>query len=249
MYIHERSLDIGAIVASLGVFLLYHMAFYGVILSGKASIQLSLNLKNATHWIAKHRDKGDAPSVTLAIQTLRNTLIVATFVGGFAFTYAFDFTNQFHGVGNDLNLQARAIIISTLLFCSFLCWASVIRYANHIGFLIGTLSYELAIENQSSGPTNEARDLNATVQCDSDQHTVEETEEEMAKQKRIKRYAKVDENCRKNIRRLMVAFSLGFRFMFVALPFSFLTVGPIALLSATAGTIIFLALYDFYIID
>ncbi|RYG94502.1 hypothetical protein EON65_57395, partial [archaeon] len=99
----------------MGVFLMYHVAFYSMIFSGKSSLQLSLNVKNATHWIAKHREKGDSPTVTLAVQTLRNTIIVATFVGGFAFTYAFDFTNQFQNVGDDLNLQARAIIISTLL--------------------------------------------------------------------------------------------------------------------------------------
>ncbi|RYG94790.1 hypothetical protein EON65_56950, partial [archaeon] len=99
----------------MGVFLVYHVAFYSMIFSRNASVQLRLNVKNATHWIAKHRDIGDPHSVTLAIQTLRNTLIVATFVGGFAFTYAFDFTNQFQNVGDDLNLQARAIIISTLL--------------------------------------------------------------------------------------------------------------------------------------
>ncbi|RYG94789.1 DUF599 family protein, partial [archaeon] len=165
-----------------------------------------------------------------------------------------------------------AIIISTLLFSSFLCWASVIRYANHIGFLIGTLSYEVATTNQNSGAT-EMREYAASMQSNFVQLGGEEIGEDTnaKQQKRLKRFSMIDENCKKNLRRLIIAFrqgktftfacldsiiiicchiySLGFRFMFIALPFSFLTVGPIALMSATLAVLLFLILYDYYIID
>ncbi|RYG95795.1 DUF599 family protein, partial [archaeon] len=94
-----------------------------------------------------------------------------------------------------------AIIISTLLFSSFLCWASVIRYANHIGFLIGTLSYEVATTNHNSEAT---ADASSRLRFDS--YETELDDNAKAKQKRLKRYSTIDENCKKNIRRLVISF-------------------------------------------
>jgi hypothetical protein len=44
---------------------------------------------------------------------------------------------------------------------------------------------------------------------------------------------------------MFVIFSLGFRFMFVAIPFAFYIIGPIALLIATAVILSFSYLHDF----
>lgn len=84
------SFEIGSIAASLATMCLFLIHSHSAIICSpnKTSIQLGKNIKNAFLWLKKHTEKPDAPSVTLAIQTLRNTILVAIFVGGSAFTYS-----------------------------------------------------------------------------------------------------------------------------------------------------------------
>ena len=94
--------DVGAIVASslsMTLFLGYY--YYSVVenfSSNTSKIQLSRNVNNALKWLEKHTRKPDAPSVTLAIQTLRNTILVAIFVGGSSFTYGMGFLSSINSV-------------------------------------------------------------------------------------------------------------------------------------------------------
>lgn len=117
--------DIAAIAVSLSVFFFYQLYAITMVLfvgNSVAQVQLSKNIKNAFQWVKKHRKLADAPSVTLAIQTLRNTILVAIFLGGGAFTSAFTLLNSVEAMR--VELYVRNVIVSILLFLSFLGFAS-----------------------------------------------------------------------------------------------------------------------------
>lgn len=140
----DRNLAYGAIAGSLFLMVMYHILMYSAVLTGRGqSTQLSLNIRNSLRWVLKHREKSDAASVTLAIQTFRNTILVAVFVGGNAFSQAFNFADGYQSsVGNPIE-QARYIVLAALLFGSFLSWACVIRFVAHLGYIFGTLSHNI----------------------------------------------------------------------------------------------------------
>lgn len=102
-------------------------------------VRLAVNIKNAVNWTKKHIETADAANDTLAIQTLRNTIIVAVFTGGYAFDYAFTTANEYDS-SDSIDRRVRSRIVSAILFLSFLSWVSVIRLSSQLGFLIGSLS-------------------------------------------------------------------------------------------------------------
>lgn len=160
----DQTLAYGAIAGSLFVLVGYHIRMYVATLSGKGrTTQLSQNIRNSSRWVLKHRQKGDSVSCTLAIQTFRNTIMVAVFVGGNAFVQAFTFADGYQSsVGNPIE-QARYIVLAGLLFGSFLSWACVIRFVSHLGYIIGTMSHDppstvgtmqsIAIDTKGEAPT------------------------------------------------------------------------------------------------
>ena len=80
-----NSFDLEAIAVSVCLLSGYHAFLYTLVFCFASNrIQLSTNLKNSILWIKKHQQKTDAPTVTLAVQTLRNTILVAVFIGGYA---------------------------------------------------------------------------------------------------------------------------------------------------------------------
>jgi hypothetical protein len=168
-------------------------------------VQLSINIKNLTDWLLKHKEKGDAPSVTLAVHTLRNTILVAIFLGGNAFNYAFTFTNNYLSYSGNEIMQIRSIVLSTCLFCSFLCWACVIRYASHNGYLIGTLSAE--VDRQRSTENN-GMDLECTP-TSADNANIGQEQLEVRKTRceaRRKHLITTEEECIRNSKLMMIFF-------------------------------------------
>jgi hypothetical protein len=135
------ALDTAAIVFSIGGLLLYHAQLYFLVYTHQTSnkTQLGQMMANTIHWVKKHQVKEDPQSVTLAIQTLRNTILVAVFVGGNAISLGLNFSNQYSQT-NKRPLQIRAILLTFLCFCSFLSWAMNIRFCSQVGYLIGTLN-------------------------------------------------------------------------------------------------------------
>jgi hypothetical protein len=82
----RASYGIGAIIASLSLFLIYHVAVFSIDFlphrfRSQVSVPVITNLLNSNLWIIKHREKNDAQSVTLVVQSLRNFIMVAIFVG------------------------------------------------------------------------------------------------------------------------------------------------------------------------
>ena len=228
-----ENLEIGALIISLALFGLYHIYFLSSIcLTRSQTHQLSFNLQNSLIWIDKHKVKDDAPSVTLAIQTLRNTILVAIFVGGSSFQYAFLSLNSLTDA-SDAKTKTRVIILATLLFLSFLCWTNVIRYSNHLGFVIGTMEYKAKKEA-------EERRIRASIDLEASSDVMGSLD---GGQDSIEIRDLLEES--KFMAHLMLfSFSLGFRFMYMSIPYMFYASGTIALLVSTAVMLLFLFSMD-----
>lgn len=121
-----------ALGACAGVLLLYNIYALSMRAAGGYVLMLHANAL----WAAKHAGMRGAADVTLAVQTLRNTVLVATFVGTLSFTTAFSVLRSVTPENTDSD-TALALLDSGLLFCAFLNYAFVIRCAAHEGYLIG----------------------------------------------------------------------------------------------------------------
>jgi hypothetical protein len=90
----------------------------------------------------KHKEKTDAPTMTLAIQTMRNSIMVGVFIGGGVLNLAVSTANEFNDLNNsDGRMKARTCVLAACCICSFLCWVNVIRYCAHLGYILGTMGY------------------------------------------------------------------------------------------------------------
>lgn len=259
--------DYGAVIAVLGAYALYHVQYYAAIITkgSESNSALSTNIKIAISWIQKHKEKPDAPSVTLAIQTLRNTIIVATFVGGSSLSFGLNFALGYGDVVGDQALELQHIIVTICLLCSFLCWACVIRYASHVGYYIGTISYDEEKHNKEKekekaklerkgnevketvittvtvemvdleGQQKPQEPYQAANKSDSSSVTVS------SKQKRVDAML----NCVNMVALILIFFNMGFRFMFISLPFAFFGMSPIGLVIAGGVLLSFLYFYDY----
>lgn len=256
--------DIAALVLSLLMFGAYHMHLYIIkphIFGGK--IPYAISLANSEIWLRKHRENRDSPSGVLAIITLRGTMTAAVFIGGYALTIAYNLSNAYPSLDNDRG-KARSIIVTFLMFGSFLCWANVIRLASVIGFLVGTLTYSLQLREEAVAKERERRskeELSDNLAHHEHHHHIKVPAGETADKMFTITY---DEETHEytaesvldiygtssNMMRLMtVFFSSGVRLMFISLPFAFYSAGPSALLVTSLLLLACLRQYDHAIID
>ncbi len=135
--------ETGTLIASLAVMIWYHFYLYRRVFQYHSNeVQLSMNIQLAERWVMKHKEKSGAPSATLAIQTLRNSIMVGVFIGGNVLSLGINTANEFNDYDNkDGRMKARTCVLAACCICSFLCWVNVIRYCAHLGYLIGTLSF------------------------------------------------------------------------------------------------------------
>jgi hypothetical protein len=175
--------EIGTLVTSLGIMILYHAYLYRkVFYFGSNKMQLSLNIQMAERWIMKHKEKADAPSVTLAIQTLRNSILVAVFVGGGVLNLAVSTANDFNDLDNsDGRMKARTCVLAACCICSFLCWVNVIRYCAHLGYLIGAFNYTPSTPNKKSDGSSGTAVASGAVVDSSDIEVQDDSEKEKKK--------------------------------------------------------------------
>lgn len=199
--------EIATLAACIATLVVYHTFYYVYILKdNRDHTQLSANYHNAYLWVTKHLFKSDASSSTLGIHVLRNTVLIAIFVGGTAFTIAYDFLNNFDSYDISSASGVRAIILSALLFSSFLNWASVIRCVSHLGYLMGASA------------------------TDEDDERVGESY--------VERMGSLANN-------MTYHFTLGFRFIFVSIPFALFSAGVTAMLISTVLLLAFLFDLDY----
>ena len=214
-------LNIAAITFSVSCFVVYYFYFfYRTRWSKDYSVQINKNVSSVKTWVKRHLKNHEAASVTLSVQTLRNTQYVAIFVGGYAIKLSYAFIDSIHsseftGYSDVIYLKdVRSLIVSVLLFCSFLNWAAVLRYACEIAYLIDSFTEASRLE------------------------TFDDNEDVTNKSSRSYNIADMSV-------RLTFHFSFGLRFMYASIPFAFLIVGPIALIIATVIVIAYQIDHDY----
>lgn len=217
--------------------------------STRGTTQLGRNYYNMILWSDKHAEKPDAPSVTLAIQTLRNTILVGIFIGGASLQYAANACDFLVRPVGPISPQifCRELILGGLLFISFLNWTQVIRFANHLGYWIGTLETHVqkkreeilareaagsdgnddATAGEEAGAVTLSRDVSPTVEADSNVYNNVALKE-----------------CKVIGRKMIQHFSYGLRFMYFSIPFYFYSAGPTALVVSCSFLVYFLFVFD-----
>ena len=172
-------------------------------------------------FIAKHLEKDDAATSVLAVQSLRNTILVAIFIGGIAFQ-AFQTAAAAAGAAADSVSSARSLVFSAFLLGSFLNFALVIRAASHLAYIMGGARYAatgvgdaiVLEEGRGRGsPATPSRDAAAL--------------------------------CGSLMRALSLHFSLGFRCLYSSVPFAYAASGPVALVISGGLMLAFLLYADF----
>lgn len=260
------TLAYGSIAVAITCLIGYHIFLYVSTFVGGTQTQLSMNLKNANHWVFKRRDVTDAPTTTLAIQTIRNTIIVAVFVGGSALSAALSYADDYPNHANDPIQQARIIILTSLFMLSFLSWATVIRFASHLGYLVDTLG---RAPKAVLPPFPQSSTLSSPVEMkvpDTVAGTVDGKQADGAEKLGVSdenKPAAIDhaataeaivvndptdnavKQCIRIVAFLLFSFSFGFRFLFIALPFAFLSMGSLGLIISTFVILCFLWFYDY----
>ena len=186
----------------------------------------------------------------IAVHTLRNTIFVSIFIGGSSFQYGFMFLNA---KKSSITEEVRSIILAILLFSSFLCWADTIRYANHLGYSIGALDFKLK-ENEVKRNLEKQRDENNMDEGVIESQSLSSIEDAHHKESltlsahvtvtHSLTEAEIMEGMNELSVSMSSSFSLGFRFLFVAIPFAFYSAGPVALMIVSAVILLFLIEID-----
>ena len=235
--------------------------------STRGTTQTGRNYYNMLLWAEKHAEKPDAPSVTLAIQTLRNTILVGVFIGGASLQYAANACDFLVRPGGPISPQlfCRELILGGLLFVSFLNWTQVIRFANHLGYWVGTLEQHVEKKRQEirlreeAAADSDANDPDATeVGGGGEGGAVGGTPVLTLTSSRdssppVNVNASADSNVYNNIalkeckvigRKMIQHFSYGLRFMYFSIPFYFYSAGPTALVVSCSLLVYFLFMFD-----
>jgi hypothetical protein len=229
LFILMDSFEIVAIFSTLTLFVGYHLHLYVIrpsCLGG--SIPFAINLVNSEMWMKKHKEGNDTAAILLAVQTLRNTLMAAIFIGGNAIVIAYNLANEYPSL-TDPRLRVRSLVIMTLMFSSFLCWANVIRLASVLGYMIGTMTYseklrtDLTVEQRGSGPSDiDDISLSSGVSANADTSTSQKRKKRIRRSKlRVKNHVftaeaipDIYEESTKMLKLMIMCFSFGFRLMF-----------------------------------
>ena len=213
--------DYIAIFVTLGLFLVYHAYYWISIIDSKKHHSTGISLRNARLWVIKHHSQAhDNSSILLAVHTLRNTILVGIFVGGSSFTFLLETLGpaKLMPESTDIPNFMRVIILGSFFSLSFLCWTTVIRCAVHLGYSIGIIATQREIAN-----------IDSTRRSGNSQHLAGEFSEK---------------NFNSTISLMLVSFSLGFRFLFMAMPFVFYVTGPTALIITSIVILFFMIFID-----
>lgn len=176
---------------------------------------------------------------------------MSIFVGGSAFQYGFLFLNV--PTTNDRE-KTRAVILSVLLFSSFLSWAGTIRYANHLAFSIGALDFRIkevelreALEAERKASIMESADDGSRYTTVNEGAVLVATDTSCfplhifhSSDSMPCTVSEIIDGLNEQSVSMSSSFNLGFRFLFVAIPFAFYSAGPLALIIATVVILVFL---------
>ena len=257
--------ELAAVCSTIAVFAAYHLYLYIIkpqCLNG--TVPFTIHMVNSEMWIKKHKEMFDSATTVLAIQTIRNTLMVGVFIGGNAINIAYDFANDYKDLVGQ-RWKVRSMILMALLFSSFICWANVVRLGSTLGYMIGTMQYseklrtEAIAHERRLSPISDVGSDAGSVTSASDNNNIEmtTTKKRRSKKKKAPTFERIangevssDEipdifkEGSNMVLSMTMFFSLGFRLMFISIPFAFYAAGPLALVISAGCLMIFLPFYD-----
>lgn len=219
--------EYAAIAITVAVLLVYN----GVALfAPRTNLRGMLSMNNT--WGRKHIALGAAAEVTLAIQTLRNSVLVSIFIGTVAFNTMTSTLTSLAQSSSGSPLWLMQLMIAILAAGAFLSFAVCIRCAAHAGYLVGGASF---LE------TTAGRQLFSGMPSG----TVEQQESKPVLHQHCETAAAAERMLRL-VNMQSFHFSLAFRCIYSAFPFLFgAAAGPAALLPCMAAIAFFQVNLDF----
>jgi len=185
-------------------------------------------------FIAKHLERDDPATAVLAVQALRNTVLVAIFTGGIAFQ-AFQVAAAAAGAATAAADAARILVLAAFLLGSFLNFALVIRAASHLSYIMGGARHAAAAAAAGAGAAG-----GSAAAAEEGRGGAAPAAPRAAARERS-----AASLCRSLMRAISLHFSLGFRCLYASVPFSFAAAGPAALVAAAGCMLAFLVYADF----
>ncbi len=258
--------DAVALTSALMLFVVYHADFFYVkprLLGGQAPF--AANLANIKIWLLNHQEKSNdsqEKSNLLAIQTVRNTMKAGVFIGGKALYITYLVSNGYSDMRSQ-RLKVRSLIISVLMFCSFLCWANVIRLGSSVGYYLGVLKYADQLRSQIVKRENDdasnvlntvkSEPSNSGSPCDNisvstragDVTPLKGTgQSETTTNLDSSEIPNPLHECITMLRMMILYAGVGFRLMFVAIPFALYSAGPTPLLITSVCVFVYIRHLD-----
>lgn len=236
--------------ASIGVCCGVLCAYHTAVLCSRHS-NLSAMIAADGVWAKKHSMLSGAAEVTLAVQTLRNSVLVAIFIGTVAF--------------NTMVLQLQAIselrqwspawvsqlITAALLACAFLSFAVCIRCASHSGYLFGGASFLESEQGHELFPANQPAPAtgNGATSCTPASSVTSDARLPISRLFQAPSDGSMASSASVHVQRLVrmqaFHFSLAFRCLYTAFPFLFATAGSGVFIATTCCIAVFQAYVDF----
>ena len=204
-------------------------------------------VNGGTAFIQRHLEKDDPASAVLAVQSLRNTVLVSIFIGGIAFQSFQAAAVSAAVVSNDSVATARTLVLSAFLLSSFLNFALVIRAASHLAYIMGGASSQhtppLLVVAHSSIMAEEGRGGGGGGGGGGSINVSSST---AASTTRAAHLSRTTASFSASLMRaLTLHFSLGFRCLYASVPFAYAAAGPIPLVVSATLMFMFLFYADF----
>lgn len=215
--------EIIALSVTASILILYNLLVVSFSRGAFSRSLHSLVLASTAAFIRKHLSSSDPSADLLAVQSLRNTALVAIFIGGIAFQ-AFQTAATAAAEASSPVAASRNLILASFLLCSFLNFALVIRAASHLSFMIGAAPVVPQVVARGG-----AADVGGG----------DEVGPEAAFSLRF------NVLCLSLMEAMSLHFSLGFRCLYASVPFTYASSGPTALCISGGVMLAFLFYSDF----
>jgi Protein of unknown function, DUF599 len=210
---------------------------------------LVIMLRADALWTLRHGSiaHGGAQDVVAAVQTLRNSVLVAVFIGTVSFNTMTGALAGLRRTDKRTIEYADGLVVALLSAGSFLCFAVCIRCAAHSGYVVGGASFlETAPARARISSTTAAAAAAATAAAAGTADANSSTDAAVAvASKADTEPERLRAHLLHLVRMQSVFFSVAFRLLYSSIPFLFATAGPVVLLSASAIMCVFLACVDF----
>ncbi|ELR11185.1 uncharacterized protein ACA1_388760 [Acanthamoeba castellanii str. Neff] len=257
-------LEIGAMVFSFVLVLLYHVLLIGGSSLLPKRFALGKNLYYRSLWAERYLVTAERPPID-AIQTFRNSLMTSSFLATTAITIGFQGVGFAVGTSYELSEFSRIklLVVASAFFLGFFFLTLNIRYVSHISYLVSVarpaegwpekgVAHKLRSLRQRRSHRKPAQHDDEHDHEDShDEHSEEEAPTPAAPPaaptKEELRQSHLVRSVKKMLKGSTIFFTLGLRCFYFAAPLAFWVAGPVWFMATTAIMVGVSFLLDFVI--